>query len=481
MILPRVSRYLNQVSIDGENTLLISGSTLCMDLVPAEYANRLAHHDDLSFLGDEERQHLLKRGHLTELAPARELSEFKKTVDLVTRKITKADTKRHSANISFIMTYGCNLACSYCYQSSLPAAIRRHAMTEEVVDEFFTKCFPQLFPRKPKHCSFTLFGGEPLLPSNRSAIQRIFTHTRKFASSRINVATNATTLPAMIDLIGPDKGQIQGVQVTFDGDQSWHDDTRIPVSGRPTFDGTVQAIRLLIDAKAEVGVRVHIHPKRMESTERLVAYLHEAGLLCHPQVNVYFSAINSFTDDQVTPDETLAFRRVFQNVAKITGRPPSSLDHLNKFLTMQDKTELPVTRFCGLGTDHFYVIDPRRDIYQCYEDAGHSETRIGTFADGAVKMLPARKSYVKRHLLNLPECLRCSMALLCGGGCPAEARTTTGSIFKPYCHQNKEFIAQTLRALFLKQASESTASPVDSIVSAHPSTRARNKKEKEIK
>ena len=65
--------------IDGENKLLISGSTLCMDLVPAEYANRLARYDDLSFLDDEERQHLLKRGHLTELASTRELSEFKKS------------------------------------------------------------------------------------------------------------------------------------------------------------------------------------------------------------------------------------------------------------------------------------------------------------------------------------------------------------------------------------------------------------------
>ena len=193
---------------------------------------------------------------------------------------------------------------------------------------------------------------------------------------------------------------------------------------------------------------------------------------------MYFSPINSFTDEQVTPDETLAFRRVFQNVAEITGRPPSNLVQLKKFLTMQDKTELPVTRYCGLGTDHFYVIDPQRDIYQCYEDAGHAETRIGSFADGAVKMLPVKKSYAKRHLLNLPECLRCSMALFCGGGCPAEARNTAGSIFKPCCHQNKEFIAQTLRAFFLKQARESAASPVDSKVSVHPSTRARKRKEK---
>ncbi len=478
---PRASSYMYPVEIDSENTLLISGSTLCMDLVPTEYAARFSSGKDLSFLSGQEQQHLLERGHLTQLTPTQELAEFKKSVNLITRKTTRAEYRQKSANISFILTYGCNLACTYCYQSSLPVATRRNAMTAELVDEFFTECFPQLFPTKPKHCSFTLFGGEPLLPSNREAISRICHHTRKFKNARINVATNATTLPEMIDLIGPDKGQIQSVQVTLDGDQQWHDGTRITASGRPTFASTIRGIRLLIDAGADIGIRVHIHPKRMASTERLVHYLEEEGLLGHPQTYLYFSPINSYTDEQTTPEEIQSFRRVFHYVAERTGRPPSNLIQLKKFLAMQGKTELPNIRYCGLGTGNFYMIDPMRDIYQCYEDTGHSASRIGSFAKGKVKMRQILKSYRKRHLINVPECLRCPIALLCGGGCPVEARQATGSLFKPYCHQNKEFIAQTLKALYLKQIREQAKEQQQDTPSARTSKPARKQKEKQKK
>ncbi len=475
---PRASSYLYPVEIDSGNTLLISGSTLCMDLVPRDYATRFSSGKDLSFLSGQEQQHLLERGHLTQLTPAQELAEFKKSVNLVTRKTVRAESRQKTANISFILTYGCNLACTYCYQSSLPTATRRNAMTGDLVDEFFSECFPQLFPTRPSYSSFTLFGGEPLLPSNREAISRICHHTRKFKSASINVATNATTLPEMIDLVGPDQGQIQSVQVTLDGDQAWHDGTRITASGRPTFARTIRAIRLLIDAKANIGIRVHIHPKRMDSTERLIRYLEEERLLGHPRTYLYFSPINSYTDEETTPEEIQSFRRLFQLVAEKTGRPPSNLIQLKKFLAMQGKTELPNIRYCGLGTGNFYMVDPLRDIYQCYEDTGHSASRVGSFANGRVEMRPVLKSYQKRHLINVPECLRCPIALLCGGGCPVEARHATGSLFKPYCHQNKEFIAQTLKALYLKQIRDQGTERQPGMTSARTSKPARDRKEK---
>ncbi|MEI8373479.1 MAG: SPASM domain-containing protein [Planctomycetota bacterium] len=450
----RASSYSNQVEIGDGNTLLFSGSTLCMDLVPAEYAKLLTQGTDFSFLSPGEKKHLLKRGHLTDLTRGRELTEFRKTVGQVSEKIAKSNQKLAQANVSFILTYNCNLSCSYCYQNTLPRETRHHSMTGGLVDAFFSDCFPQLYPRPPKHCTFTLFGGEPLLPANREAITRILAHTRKFSSSRIDVTTNATTLPAMLDLIGPEKGKIQNVQVTLDGDRALHDETRIPISGSPTFKTMMGSIRQLLEVKAEVGIRVHLHPKRLESAERLVKYLQGEGLLGHPNVFVYFSPINTFTSEQLSPGDLEVFRRMFQDVAAKASRPPSNFLFMNKFLKMQGKKVLPIARFCGLGSERFFVIDPLQDIYQCYEEAGHRERRIGSFAGGKLRFFALKKKYAKRQLLSLPECLRCSMALFCGGGCPVLAKNAEGSIFKPYCHQNKEFIGQTLKAFFLGKAVE---------------------------
>jgi uncharacterized protein len=451
MINLRVSSYLNHVDVGDGTSLLFNGSTLCIDLVPTEYVRLLSDGHDLSFLLPEEKQHLVKRGHLTALTPKRELEEFRKLVSFILEKRIRLDGKQMMAGLSFILSYNCNLSCSYCYQQSLAEKSGIPSMSGEFVDRFFSQYFPQLFPRVPKKLFITLFGGEPLLPPNREAIVRILAYARRRPSIRIHVPTNATTLSEMADLIGPGKGNIQSVQVTLDGDRLFHDENRIPVSGKPTFDATIAAVRKLIDLKANISLRMHIHQGRLESARNLVDYLEEEKILGHPQVNVYFSPINTFGSDKNSPAEADIFRRIFQKVAAKTNRPPSNLHFINGFLDMQTKKILPKVRFCGAGSDTFYIVDPLGDIYGCYEEAGHRDRRIGSFSNGKLRLHALKEKYSRRHLLNLPECIRCSAALFCGGGCPTRARTQNGSMFKSFCHQNKEFIAQTLKAFFIRK------------------------------
>jgi uncharacterized protein len=197
-----------------------------------------------------------------------------------------------------------------------------------------------------------------------------------------------------------------------------------------------------------------MHPNKLDSAERLVQYLDKEGLLVHPNLYIYFQPLNDFTMDKQTPKDIEIFRRTFQYIATRTGRPPSHLMFMNGFLEMQDKKALPTTRYCGLGSESFYVVDPLGDIYQCYDEAGCPDRRIGKYSAGKLKYFALKEKYSKRHLLNLPECVRCSMSLFCGGGCPVRARTTTGSIFEPYCQQNKEFVGQTLKAFYLRNVAK---------------------------
>ncbi len=445
----RPSGYLNSVDIGDGTSLLFHGSTLCIDQVPTKYAQLISNAGDLSFLSPEEKQHLLKRGHLTTFTPKKELEEFRKMVTLISEKSAKLDKKKVFGNLSFILSYKCNLSCSYCFQKSLSDKSKTAVMSGDFVDSFFSDYFRLLFPQVPKNLSITLFGGEPLLPANRDAISRILAYTKKHSSTRVIVATNATALSAMTDLIGPENGKIQSVQVTFDGDRLMHDENRIPMSGKPTFDAMIAAVRQLIQLKVGVGLRIHIHHGRLEAARKLVEYLEKEKLLGHPQVGIYFSPINTFTSEQNTAKDLGTFCQMFQKVSAKTNLPPSSFRYMSNFLEMQTKKILPKVRYCGLGGDKFYIVDPFGDIYNCYEEAGHKNRRIGSCSQGKLKFFRLSETYAKRHLLNLPECIRCSAALFCGGGCPNEARIQNGSIFKSYCHQNKEFIAQTLKAFFI--------------------------------
>ena len=120
------------------------------------------------------------------------------------------------------------------------------------------------------------------------------------------------------------------------------------------------------------------------------------------------------------------FGGLFQHVAARNGKPPSNLDYMSRFLDMQTKKVLPKVKFCGAGGSNFYVIDPLGDIYGCYEEAGHRDRRIGSLSNGKVTFRPLKESYSKRHLLNIPECIRCSVALFCGGGCPTKSKASEG-------------------------------------------------------
>ena len=446
----RTSSYLNTVDIDEATSLLYSGSTQCIDLVPTEYAKLLLKGNDLSFLSPEEKDHLLKRGHITGLTPKGELEEFKKLVHSTLGKSATLDKKMKMGNLSFILTYNCNLSCSYCYQKPLGHESGIPPMSREFVDGFFSTYLRQLFPKIPKNFVITLFGGEPLLPTNREAIEGILAYTRKHPSIRVSVATNATTLSEMVDLIGPERGNIQSVQVTLDGDESLHDKNRIPPSGKPTFGAMIAAIRQLIELKATVVIRMHMHSGKLNASRKLVDYLEDEKILGHPQVGVYFAPINTFAIEDNPGADIDMFRDTFQRVAAKTNRPPSNYAFLNKYLTMQEGRMLPKIRFCGLGSDIFHVVDPLGDLYHCYEEAGYKDRRIGTLSRGKVKFFALKEKYSRRHLLNVPECLKCSAALYCGGGCPVHARLQRGSIFRSCCHENKEFIAQTLKAFLLQ-------------------------------
>ena len=144
-----------------------------------------------------------------------------------------------------------------------------------------------------------------MLPGNRGAIERILRYAKKHGAV-VSTATNAVMLPKMLDLIGPEEGKIQNVQVTLDGEQAFHDGMRIPQSGAPTFEEIIRSLHELIKVKAHTSIRIHLHPNRLESTQALAEYLDREGILGHDHVNVYFAPINSFDGRDAPLSNTLS-------------------------------------------------------------------------------------------------------------------------------------------------------------------------------
>ncbi|MCE5333343.1 MAG: radical SAM protein [Desulfobacteraceae bacterium] len=455
----RPSCYLNAVEIGDGNSLLYNGFSMCIDILPTEIATRLVASSEggaLSFLTPAEREHLAKRGHLTRKTVKGE----REAIGKLARAIAERDLDRNRQPdigriLTFILTYKCNLSCTYCFQSRVRKASHLPSMSEAFVEGFFDKHLDSLFPNAAKdRLRFILFGGEPMLPGNRLTIERILRYAKEHGIV-VSTTTNGVMLPRMLDLIGAARGKINSVQVTLDGGRRFHDENRVTRSGAPTFEKTVRALSHVVSAGARAIVRIHLHPGRLEAARVLIEYLEREKILGHDSVEVYFAPVHAFHAGELSSSDSDVFSALFQHVALIQKKPPiQNFDFLEQMMNVRTIENWSQPRYCAVSTGLHYAVDPLGDIYECLEEAGFKDRRVGTLAGGELEFFELRDIYRKRYLENMPECLQCSIALFCGGGCISRTRTHGGSAVKNFCLQNKLFVAQTLRSCYLVQQVE---------------------------
>ena len=445
----RASRYLNAVALGEGKALLYNGRSLCMDVVPSGLADQLlAVQADLEGLSEAECDHLLRRGHLTRLSPEAEQEEVRQLAEaLAQREMKQAGHGTSRRMVTFILTYQCNLSCAYCYQADVRAVAGTASMSAPFLDDFFWHQLEGLLPGRPEEpVFFQLYGGEPMLPGNREAITRILAYAAEKGIS-VSTVTNAVTIPAMLDLFGSGKGKINIAQVTLDGEQLFHDGQRFSHSGAPTFDQTLRSVHALVQTGAQVVIRIHVYPGHVQSAQAVVDCLDREGLLGHDQVKVYFWSTEDLHDQALAPSEFSAFAELFLAVAdRQKAVPTSHFSFLEPILDLEKVDSLALRNHCSLCVAGLHcVVDPAGDLYECIDDAGRKDRRTGHLEEGSREVLKPAECHLKPYLCDKPECLACSVALFCGGGCHNRLRTSGPPGSAPFCLQVKDFIALSLR------------------------------------
>jgi uncharacterized protein len=163
-------------------------------------------------------------------------------------------------------TEKCNFRCTYCYEDyalgrmppSIIAGIKRLISNRS---------------KKLKVLSISWFGGEPLLAKN--IVLDIGTHAYNECKKNntqfiAGITTNGYMLePALLhQLISINH---LNFQITLDGDEEWHNKTRIQANSKPTFDRIWNNLLLFKDIEQpfEVNLRLHVHKHNIESSKRL--------------------------------------------------------------------------------------------------------------------------------------------------------------------------------------------------------------------
>lgn len=277
-------------------------------------------------------------------------------------------------NLILLPTEKCNFRCTYCYEDFAVGRMQSNVING--VKKLIANRVPNL-----DRLSISWFGGEPLLAKNIVLDIGEYAHSLCAAN---NVAFNAG-LTTNGYLLTPDLLQylvgIQHVnyQITLDGDEEWHDRTRVLANRKPTFSHIWSNLSLYheINGDFSISLRLHIHKDNVESIKRLYSRL-KGGVLLDRRFGVYFHKISNLSSDFSINETVLKKNEYLEALQYIIGRdtsPPAaragaiSEEHLNGYICYAAKPNSILIRANGsVGKCTVALYDERNSIGRINDD-----------------------------------------------------------------------------------------------------------------
>ncbi|WP_041715191.1 radical SAM/SPASM domain-containing protein [Acetivibrio clariflavus] len=347
---------------------------------------------------------------------------------------------RKNICITIIPTYNCNFRCEYCFEQNLfkkGAEFLNKKISKETVDAVF-KQLNKFKEQKMKISGVYLFGGEPLLESNKDIVDYICKKCRE-NEIPISCISNGYGLDKYIDLIKEYK--FEKVQITLDGIGEEHDKRRFLVGGKGTYDKIKSNITLALENGINITLRTNVNKKNKDAIKALIDEYKKEGWVDKENFSYYFKTTlkcyeedfgNALSDVELmrqlaeyvgTDIERFRFNSIYNGVAM---RIKYMLEN-NSFAPLQ-------SGFCGANSG-MYTIDPFGDIYPCWDVLAEEECKIGTVNNetGEFVLNAQHNIWKERTVDKIDDCNKCKYMFFCGGGCSAQARVLNNDINKVFC------------------------------------------------
>jgi uncharacterized protein len=451
----RTSDYTIIVDLPAnEGSLLVHGYTGAFDAVQPQVADYLralrdgdANRPAVPDLSELTFATLRRRGYLTDLVPEQEQEHVIRLATLLQKK-----QQRRSAGFLIIPTYNCNLRCVYCYEQLLRCNGRawlETRMTPEIVDAAYAAMRELTADAgNGRGKAISLYGGEPLLASNRELVEHIVARGRT-EGYLFSAITNGVDLDHFLPLLGP--AGIRQLQITLDGPPVMHDRRRVRADGAGSFEAIAANISAALPTGVVISLRMNVDRQNVAEIKALSQIIQERGWAQHKNFSAYSSPVHSRSrnDLQVT-DLLTAYRcdlpahpELYQvmDPARLLQRQLAGTLFTRGFPPFKPS-------FCGSNTG-MYLFDPFGDLYPCWDVVGRPEFRTGRFYPNGLQVDPdALRPWLARTIAEIPECRRCPYALFCGGGCTVQAYHANGRFATPMCHDFQEQFTLALPALY---------------------------------
>ena len=179
-------------------------------------------------------------------------------------------------DITLILTEGCNLRCSYCYENSKEYSSHNKMSwpaAKKALDFFFAQV-----PEKMNRTNITFFGGEPALAFDliKKIVDYSYPHRtiRGYIGNKYNylINTNGTILTDEMFEFYSKLGKRINIRVSADGYKDKHDLTKRTAEGKGSWFLLEKTLPRFRDLKEKYGVKVHLVTTINKSTYKDMYY-----------------------------------------------------------------------------------------------------------------------------------------------------------------------------------------------------------------
>lgn len=447
----RISRmYITKrcidIPIDEKNTLLINTISSAIDIVDSPTRSLIKKIEQKQECDDLELTAVLKERGYIFLNEADEEAFIKKYATLH----DKAMSHNFVRNYTICPTMGCNLRCIYCFEGE--GNHRNNKKMPETYLQTILKYIRKEIGDAKKvgaktNAVISLYGGEPLLPSNKDIIE----YTLRFAKENgveVRIITNGTTIQHFLDIF-KEYSNLITVQITLDGDRDIHDKRRVKVNQEGTFNEIVSNIDTLIQLGIKTHLRTNVNRDNISSISNLIKFIKEKKWVETGIVYPYVAPVLDYCDGtDNSMKESELYRKILElepdmgsqeSIIKMVSSP--CINFLNAFFNSGQSVKPWKLNYCEATSGNNLVFSPDGNISTCLMLAGKGQHQIGRFDEHGVQFYKEEvKKWSERNILRIPKCRKCKYGLICGGGCSIAALDINNDIDCSVCSDIEETI-----------------------------------------
>jgi uncharacterized protein len=357
---------------------------------------------------------------------------------------------------TFIVNTQCNFNCPYCFETESARSIFKTLSEHQIASAF--ELIDQKSEKKPYHETtvIEIFGGEPLLPVSKTAIELIL---KNIASRNLtcSIQTNGYYLADYLSLISKYSPFINLIQITLDGPPHIHNQRRIPKSGEPTFDRLIAGIDkfLQMNLPIQLNLRTNVDSHNVDFLEQLIEFYEKKGWVHNSRIGFIAAPVDNRCGNLTKPSDLISWGKMFERIfpiSKDNGRlfdlsVFKALTYFRSYFSSISNGSptpnrfIPKVVYCEAAALKLFVFHPDGQIYPCPESVSRLELAIGRYFPDFQLYPEKALLWQNQTILKRQRCPSCEVSTFCGGGCILTALLQNGSMQKPICEETPEIIS----------------------------------------